>query len=135
MATAVETIRVVVTGANPSTRTFQVPVDVNTGAGAPLSIPLIGTNAGTDTITCYMDSHSLASNPAQVNWFGPTTLLARYSGEEFPMYILQGDAGGHPRPYDGSDVSLHPGNIVTVYYNDIHQTWLNRLRTTLSSRR
>lgn len=48
------------------------------------------------------------------------TYLPVASIEEFPMWILQGDAGGHPRPYDGSDVSYHPGNIVTVYYNDIH---------------
>ncbi len=37
------------------------------------------------------------------------------------LWYLQGDKGAHPRPYDGSAVSLHPGNIVTVYYNDIHE--------------
>jgi hypothetical protein len=50
-----------------------------------------------------------------------TTYLPVSAIEEMPMWTLQGDAGGHPRPYDGSDVSAHPGNTVTVYYNDIHE--------------
>src|SRR5271163_523581 len=69
MAIVTETIRVVVTGANPQTLTFSVPVDTSTGAGVnPLSIPLPGTNAGTDTITAFMDSHSLTSNASTVVW-------------------------------------------------------------------
>src|SRR5271163_4315679 len=69
MAIVTETIRVVVTGANPQTLTFSIPVDTSTGAGVnPLSIPLPGTNAGTDTITAFMDSHSLTSNASTVVW-------------------------------------------------------------------
>lgn len=44
----------------------------------------------------------------------PTSII------EVPMPILQCDRGAHPRPFDGDDVIYHPGNIVTVYYNDIH---------------
>src|ERR1035437_4479284 len=123
MPTSTETITITSTGANNYTKTMPVVVDVTTGMGlSPFSVLLQGTNAGLDTITVSMTSHSpvYTSNSVQVAWYGATTLLPRFSGEECPMYILQGDAGGHPRPYDGSDVSLHPGNIVTVYYNDIH---------------
>jgi len=69
MAIVTETIRVVVTGANPHTLTFSVPVDTSTGAGvSPLTIPLTGTNSGTDTVTAYMDSHSLTSNQSTLVW-------------------------------------------------------------------
>src|SRR5271167_4352059 len=69
MAIVTETIRVVVAGANPQTKTFTVPVDTTTGAGVnPLSIPLTGVNAGTDTITAFMDSHSLTSNASTLVW-------------------------------------------------------------------
>src|SRR5271168_4462651 len=69
MAIVTETITVTVAGANPQTLTFSVPVDTSTGAGVnPLTIPLPGTNAGTDTITAVMASHSLTSNAATVVW-------------------------------------------------------------------
>lgn len=85
MAIVTETIRVVVSGANPQNLTFSVPVDTSTGAGVnPLSIPLTGVNAGTDTITAFMDSHSLTSNASTLVWqptnspiaVGPVTMDA-----------------------------------------------------------
>src|SRR5271157_2354978 len=69
MAIVTETIRVVVAGANPQTKTFTVPVDTSTGAGVnPLTIPLNGVNAGTDTVQAFMDSHSLSSNQSTLVW-------------------------------------------------------------------
>lgn len=53
----------------------------------------------------------------------PAAVYQSYSSvpsvEEIPMAILQCNVGAHPRPGDGLS-SLPPGNIVTVYYNDIH---------------
>ena len=118
-APVLETIRVVVTGANPRTFSIQVSIDPSTGGvvgGGAINVPLTGTNVGTDTITCFMDSHSYVSNPASVAWWGAPTILAVPSVEEIPMPILQAGVGGHPQPGD----PLPPGNIVTVYYNDIH---------------
>ncbi len=122
MPTVTETITVTSTGANNYTRTYPVLVDVATGTGV-LSIPLTSTNAGTDTITASMTSHSplFTSNPVQVAWYGPTTLLPVPSVIETPEYILQSSApSGHPRPWDGDIVTNHPGNVCIVYYNDIH---------------
>ena len=69
MAIVTETIRVVVSGANPQTKTFSMNVDTSTGAGTgPLTIPLTGVNAGTDTVTAFMDSHSLTSNQSTLVW-------------------------------------------------------------------
>lgn len=69
MALVTETIRVVTTGANPQTQNFSVQVDTNTGAGVnPLSIPLLGTNSGSDSVTAFLDSHSLVSNQASIVW-------------------------------------------------------------------
>jgi hypothetical protein len=63
----------------------------------------------------------IPSNPLS----GVETQLPISSNEEYnnpsPMWFLQGDAGAHPRPYDGSDVSHHPGTVVTCYYNDVHE--------------
>lgn len=70
MGTIIETINVTVTGANPHTYVFQVPVDIVTGAGSPLSIPLVGTIAGTDTVTASMPSHAYVSNNAEIAWQG-----------------------------------------------------------------
>src|SRR5271157_2439894 len=69
MAIVTETIRVVTTGANAGTQNYSVQVNTATGAGVnPLSVPIIGTAAGTSTVTAFMDSHSLTSNPAQIAW-------------------------------------------------------------------
>jgi hypothetical protein len=69
MAIVTETIRVVVSGANAQTLNFNVQVNTSTGAGlAPLTIPLTGVNAGVDSVTAYMDSHSLTSNAATIAW-------------------------------------------------------------------
>jgi hypothetical protein len=78
MAQVSETIRVVVTGANPSTKTFNVLVDTVTGAGVsnPLSISEVGVNAGSDVVQAFMDSHSLSSNVADVNWQATNGLIA-----------------------------------------------------------
>src|SRR5271157_655 len=77
MAIVTETIRVVVAGANPQTKTFSVPVDTSTGAGVnPLTIPLTGVNAGTDTITAFMDSHALSSNAATLQWQATNSPIA-----------------------------------------------------------
>src|SRR5271157_634738 len=115
-----ELIRVVTTGANPSTATLSVYVDPVTGTAAPLSIPINGTNAGTDTITAYMDSHSLSSQVATVVWHS-APVFAPVPPQCENGWVLQSSAtSGHPRPFDGSDVSLHPGNVVVVYYNDVH---------------
>ncbi len=126
MSTIIETIVVTVTGANPRTYSLQVPVDIIAGTGV-LTIPLVGANAGTDTVTAAMSSHSpvYTSNPVQVSWYGPTTLLPVPSVEETNsgagMPILQSTAAsGDPRPWDGDNASNHPGNSVIVYYNDVH---------------
>ena len=69
MAIVTETIRVVTTGANAGTQTYSVQVNTTTGAGVnPLSVPIIGTAAGSSTVTAFMDSHSLTSNPAAIVW-------------------------------------------------------------------
>src|SRR5271170_5041554 len=69
MALVTETIRVVTTGANAGTQNYSVQVNTATGAGVnPLSVPIIGTAAGTSTITAFMDSHSLTSNNAEITW-------------------------------------------------------------------
>src|SRR5208282_4414662 len=121
MPTVAETIVVTVTGANPSTKSYTVLVDVATGSGT-LSVPLTGTHSGTDTISAVMSTHSptYTSNPVQVSWYAPTTYLPVPSVIEIPMPILQTTVGAHPRPWDGDNVSNHPGNIVSVYYNDVH---------------
>ena len=77
MAIVTETIRVVVSGANPQTKTFSMNVDTTTGAGTgPLTIPLTGVNAGTDTVQAFMDSHSLSSNQATLVWQATNTAIA-----------------------------------------------------------
>lgn len=71
MAIVTETIRVVVAAGSANAQTFTktVNVDTTTGNGTgPLSIPLTGVNAGTDTVQCFMDSHSLSSNQATIHW-------------------------------------------------------------------
>src|SRR5271156_1265676 len=93
MAIVTETIRVVVTGANPQTLTFSIPVDTSTGAGVnPLSIPLPGTNAGTDTITAFMDSHSLTSNASTVVW-QPTNSPIAVGAITMDAYASNGTRG------------------------------------------
>src|SRR5271168_4873062 len=69
MALVTETIRVVTTGANSGTQNYSVQVNTATGAGVnPLSVPIIGTAAGSSTVTAFMESHSLTSNAAQIVW-------------------------------------------------------------------
>jgi hypothetical protein len=72
MALVTETIHVVNAGpANPSTKDYSIVVDTTTGAGtAPLSIPILGTNAGNDSITATMTSHAgvPVSNTANISW-------------------------------------------------------------------
>lgn len=118
-----ETVTVTVTGANPSVRTYSVFVDPITGkAPFPLSIPLTGAVAGTDTISAQMTGTFgvLNSNPATVVWHNAPSFAAVPAVEEIPMPILQTSVGAHPRPWDGDTVANHPGNIVSVYYNDVH---------------
>ena len=69
MAIVTEAIVVTVTGANPHTYNYSVQVNTDTGAGVnPLSVPLVGTAAGTDTVVATMPSHSLTSNNAEITW-------------------------------------------------------------------
>src|SRR5271157_6607830 len=69
MAIVTETIRVVTTGANAGTQNLTIQVNTATGAGVnPLSIPIIGTAAGSSAVTAYLDSHSLTSNVADIVW-------------------------------------------------------------------
>ena len=71
MAIVTEAIVVTVAAgsANPHTYNYSVQVNTDTGAGVnPLSVPLVGTNAGTDTIVATMPSHSLTSNNAEITW-------------------------------------------------------------------
>src|SRR5271154_2391052 len=83
MAIVTETIRVVTTGANAGTQNYSVQVNTATGAGVnPLSVPIIGTAAGTSTVTAFMDSHSLTSNPAEIAWQatnGPVALTGPFN--------------------------------------------------------
>jgi hypothetical protein len=109
MAIVTETIRVVVSGANPQTKTFSVNVDTATGAGTgPLTIPLTGVNAGTDTVTAFMDSHSLTSNQSTLAWQavngpianGPITIDTYFSNgtRGWPGALLTG-AGSFGNTY------------------------------------
>lgn len=109
MAIVTETIRVVVSGANPQTKTFSMNVDTATGAGTgPLTIPLTGVNAGTDTVTAFMDSHSLTSNQATLAWQatngpianGPITIDTYFSNgtRGWPGALLTG-AGSFGNTY------------------------------------
>jgi hypothetical protein len=63
----IETVRFVVSGANPQTKNVEVSVDPVTGVGVG-SFVYTGVNSGTDTVQAYMDSQSLDSNNYQVNW-------------------------------------------------------------------
>src|SRR5208282_6030709 len=114
-----ETITVTCVGPNSGSypKTFSIFVDPVTGK-APffLSIPLTGTIAGTDVLTAHMASHSLDSLAATVVWHNAPTIFAVSPEIEIPMPILQAGVGGHPQPGD----PLPSGNIVTVYYNDVH---------------
>ena len=79
MAIVTETIQVTVTGANPQTFTKTVQVDTATGAGTgPVTIPLTGVNAGTDTIQCTMPSHAgvPASNQSTLVWQATNSPIA-----------------------------------------------------------
>jgi hypothetical protein len=69
MSTASEQIVVTVTGPNSAdTHTFVVSVDIQNGTASPLSIPILGTNAGTDQIVATMPSHGYTSNQADITW-------------------------------------------------------------------
>ena len=101
MALVQETIRVVTTGANAGTRNFPVTVNTVTGAGTlPLSIPVIGTDAGTSTVQAFMDTHSLSSNQAEIAWqptAGPSTVAIQTPFTIF-TYSNNGKTRGWPGP-------------------------------------
>lgn len=64
----IQTIRYVVTGANPVTSSIQVTFDGNgNGTG---TITLAGSNSGVDTLQAFFDEFALSSNQAQVVWQG-----------------------------------------------------------------
>lgn len=111
MAIVTESIRVVVAGANPQTKTFNINVDTTTGAGTgPLTIPLTGVNAGTDTVTAFLDSHSLTSNAATLVWQGTNgpiavggitvdTWNAVHGNHGFPGFLSGAGSFGRTFPY------------------------------------
>src|SRR5580658_3351790 len=71
MAIVTETITITTTGANAGTQNYSVQVNTTTGAGVnPLSVPIIGSAAGTSTVTATMPSHAgvPASNQAEITW-------------------------------------------------------------------
>ena len=76
-------------------------IGITTGAGSPWINP------------SYVSSPSLFAT-VQTGPTGP--VYPPPSVIEIPMPILQAGVGAHPQPGD----PLPPGNIVTVYYNDIH---------------
>src|SRR5208282_487046 len=102
MAQVSETIRVVVSGVNPQTKNYSILVDTTTGAmvSPPLAISYTGVAAGTDSITAYMDSHSLASNVAEIAWqatnlsiaVSPITVNVYANGSQTAGYVGFGGA-------------------------------------------
>jgi hypothetical protein len=79
MAIVTETITITTTGANAGTQNYSVQVNTATGAGVnPLSVPIIGTAAGTSTVTATMPSHAgvPASNQAEITWQATNGLIA-----------------------------------------------------------
>src|SRR5208282_6704274 len=102
MAQVSETIRVVVSGVNPQTKNYSILVNTTNGAGVsnPLAISYAGTNAGTDSITAYMDSHSLTSNVAEIAWqavnqqiaISPVTMNVYANSSQTPGYVGFGGA-------------------------------------------
>lgn len=104
MATVSETIIVTVTGANPTTNTLSVLMNTATGvpvSGLPVSIPLTGSNSGTDTITVSMPSRSLTSNSAEITWqpvHGPIALAGPVVASFYPSLVN----GEFPYTFGGS---------------------------------
>src|SRR5271166_408010 len=104
MAQVSETIRVVVSGVNPQTKNYSILVDTTTGhgvgAGNPLAISYTGVAAGTDSITAYMDAHSLTSNVAEIAWqavnlsiaLSPVTMNVYANSSQTPGYVGFGGA-------------------------------------------
>lgn len=129
MALVTETIRVVTTGANPKTQNFSVQVDTATGAGVnPLSIPLLGTNSGSDSVTAFLDSHALTSNVANVAWqaingaiaTGPVTVVT-YSNNAltrgYPgLSTASSDQGRNAFPYNTPGINSLVFNQVVPNY-------------------
>ena len=116
MPTVTEQIKVTVTGANPNTYTYSLPVDVTTGSGGPLSITLTGVNPGLDTITASMASHGYTSNPVEVAWqqtngtvaVGPISITTYSCPNGFVGYPgLTGILGG---PVIGNSLVLNQEN-------------------------
>lgn len=101
MALVTETIRVVTTGVNPQTQNFSVQVNTATGAGvSPLSVPLVGINSGSDSVTAFLDSHSLTSNQASVVWQAKNGAIATT-----PVTIKTYSNNGFTKGYAGLQTS------------------------------
>lgn len=61
-----DTVRFVITGANP--QTINVPVAINASGSGSCSLTYTGANVGVDTVEAHLDSESLFSNNADVEW-------------------------------------------------------------------
>lgn len=64
--TVADTLTVTITGANPQTLT--IAIEINSVGQATATFSYAGLNAGTDTITPTLPSHSLTGNAGQVAW-------------------------------------------------------------------
>lgn len=113
----IETIRYVVTGANPATSSIQVTFGADgTGTG---TITLTGTNSGVDTLQAFLDTFSLSSNQAQVVWQGPNGPI---SISPIQAYFAQGN-GSLPTGLTAASFSA-PQTFNSLMFNTHPQSLL-----------
>jgi len=122
----IETIRYVVSGANPQTSSIQVTFDDNgNGSG---TISLAGTNSGVDTIQAFLDAFSLSSNQAQVVWQGAngsisiSPILGYYGGTQSTALVPSGYTAANfssPQTFNSLMFNTHPQSLLP---GDPHQS-------------
>jgi hypothetical protein len=115
----IETLRYVVTGANPQTSTVQVTFNANgTGTG---SISIKGVNSGVDTIQAFLDNFNLSSNQGQVVWQGTngpisiSPIQGYFGGAQTTSTVPTGYGPSHfnsPQTFNSLMFNTHPASLL-----------------------
>src|SRR5271157_6481890 len=102
----IETVNIAITGANPTTQSVQMDIDLASGNGTT-TFQYTGANFGLDTVVAAIPTLSLTSNIANVLY----QLQA-------PPYFVVNDFGTYAGIGQSAGIgSAAAGNVGVVYYN------------------